>query len=87
MWLRRRAQGLKESWENILLEEFFLFSGGRDWRKAGGDPEHPTDYRYRENGRDGVLLEGGRVSTLVEALCMSIVEQNGECSFNDSQAE
>ncbi|CAM9569316.1 unnamed protein product, partial [Ectocarpus sp. 13 AM-2016] len=67
MWLRRRAQVLKQSWENILLEEFFLFSGGRDWRKGGGDPKPPTDYRHRENGRDGVLLEGGRVVGLLLA--------------------
>lgn len=66
-WLQRRAQVLKESWERILLEELFVFSGGlerqnkKTWLMvAGWIPNKDT--RQRHSDRAGVLLEDGRVS-------------------------
>lgn len=62
-WLQRRTHAIKESWERILLEELFVFSGGSEgtWLTvAGWIPSKDT--RQRTNDRAGVLLEDGRVS-------------------------
>lgn len=62
-WIQKRTQAIKESWERVLLEELFVFSGGFEgaWLTVAG--WIPTeDTRQQNNDRAGVLCEGGRVS-------------------------
>lgn len=62
-WLQRRTQVIKERWERILLEEFFVFSGGLEgaWVTSSGWVKE----LQRNNDRAGVSYRQGRVSTLL----------------------
>lgn len=69
-WLQKRLHAAKESWEKIVLDEVFVFSGGLEgsWRRDDGwgithrtKASTPGEDAHGEKARIGVLLEGERV--------------------------
>lgn len=61
-WLQRRAQAIKESWERILLEELFVFSGGLEGAWVTSSGWIPGKELGHNDGRTGVTYRQGRVS-------------------------
>lgn len=82
MWLRAKARAAKASWERILLDELFLFSGGLEgawscadgWTDNTGTEELPAGDRRCSNEehtsetqkRCSAERENGRTGVLLE---------------------
>lgn len=63
-WLQRRAQEIKKSWERILLEELFVFSGGLEGAWVTTSPGWiPGKELHHNDDRAGVTFGRGRVSS------------------------
>lgn len=63
-WLRRKTQVIKESWERVLLEELFVFSGGLEGTWVTSSGWVPGKESQHNNDRAGVSYRQGRVSNL-----------------------
>lgn len=78
-WLRRKTQVIKESWERILLEELFVFSGGLEgaWVTSSGWVSGKE--LQQNNDRAGVSYRQGRVSNLYRVIGQRAAVGNTGC--------